>query len=67
MKLTNKAREKIRDKYVRRQLEADCDISYQTFDRWKKNTKNTPFYRVKAFRDTFLSITGLTEEEAFEK
>lgn len=65
MKLTKKAKEKLRDKTIKRVLEDKFKRSSYTLDKWRAK-ENSPFYSVDVIKDFFLKTTGLTEEEAFE-
>lgn len=66
MKLTNKAKEKLKDKPTMRALEDSLNITIWTLCKWRAE-KNTRFYRKsEAVREKFLEIIELTEDEAFE-
>ena len=66
MKLTNKAKEKLKDKPTMRALEDSLNITIWTLYKWRAE-KNTRFYRKsEAVREKFLEIIELTEDEAFE-
>lgn len=66
MKLTNKAKEKLKDKHTMRALEDCLNITIWTLCKWRAE-KNTRFYRKsEAVREKFLEIIELTEDEAFE-
>ncbi|GJH39839.1 hypothetical protein RCZ04_03890 [Capnocytophaga sp. HP1101] len=66
MKLTNKAKEKMKDKATMRALEDSLNKTIWTLHKWRAES-NTRFYRSsEAVREKFLEIIELTEEEAFE-
>ncbi|WP_304298095.1 hypothetical protein [Capnocytophaga leadbetteri] len=65
MKLTNKAKEKLKDKATMRALEDSLNVTIWTLHKWRAE-ENTRFYRKsEAVREKFLEIVELTEEEAF--
>jgi hypothetical protein len=65
MKLTNKAKEKLKDKATMRALEDSLNLTIWTLQKWRAE-ENTRFYRKsEAVREKFLEIVELTEEEAF--
>lgn len=66
MKLTNKAKEKLKDKATMRALEDSLNLTIWTLQKWRAE-ENTRFYRKsEAVREKFLEIIELTEDEAFE-